>query len=64
MKNVLIQMRNKEIVRMIDKHFMTKTAVAKWFRISKQRVDQIYKEEKADVSNIRTAGDGKDNRTT
>jgi len=64
MKNVLIQMRNKEIVNMIDNKFMTKTAVAKWFGVSKQRVAQIYQEEKADVSNIRTAGDGENNSPT
>lgn len=35
--------RNKEIVRMIDEQKMTLTAVAKWFNISKQRVQQIYR---------------------
>ena len=50
MKNVLIQMRNKEIVNMIDNKFMTKTLWLRWFGISKQRVAQIYQEEKADVS--------------
>jgi hypothetical protein len=31
-----------EIVHMIDNELMTMTAVAKWFGISKQRVQQIY----------------------
>jgi hypothetical protein len=39
--------RNAEIVMMIDEQFMTMTAVAKWFGISKQRVQQIYIKEKA-----------------
>lgn len=38
--------RNTEIVRLIDKELKTKTAVAKMFGISKQRVQQIYKREK------------------
>ena len=38
--------RNAEIVMMIDERFMTMTAVAKWFGISKQRVQQIYRKEK------------------
>ena len=54
-------MRNAEIVRMIDEHRMTKTAVAKWFNISKQRVWQIYSREKKIVQDIRTTGNGKDN---
>jgi DNA-directed RNA polymerase sigma subunit (sigma70/sigma32) len=32
---------------MIDERFMTMTAVAKWFGISKQRVQQIYRKEKS-----------------
>ena len=49
-KNALKAMRNAEIIRMIDEHRMTMTAVAKWFGISKQRVQQICKKEKsADV---------------
>tara|TARA_R110002096_G_scaffold117241_2_gene254188 strand:+ start:604 stop:777 length:174 start_codon:yes stop_codon:yes gene_type:complete len=54
-------MRNTEIVRMLDEQRMTKTAVAKWFNISKQRVWQIYEREKQDVQDIRTTGDGEDN---
>tara|TARA_R110000751_G_scaffold4693_2_gene22674 strand:- start:1097 stop:1270 length:174 start_codon:yes stop_codon:yes gene_type:complete len=54
-------MRNTEIVRMLDEQRMTKTAVAKWFNISKQRVYQIYKREKESVQDIRTTGDGEDN---
>ena len=55
------KMRNTEIVRMLDEQRMTKTAVAKWFNISKQRVYQIYKREKESVQDIRTTGDGEDN---
>ena len=51
------QERNQEIVRLIDKQRMTKTAVAKRYNVSKQRVQQIYKREKArDVEDIRPAG--------
>jgi|TARA_R110002049_G_scaffold204654_3_gene375176 predicted DNA-binding protein (UPF0251 family) len=39
--------RNAEIIRLIDDERMTMTAVAKWFRISKQRVQQIYKKAKS-----------------
>jgi len=46
-KNVLKAMRNAEMIRMIDKERMTMTAVAKWFGISKQRVQQIYKTAKS-----------------
>jgi len=53
-------MRDTEIVRMLDENHMTKTAVAKWFNISKQRVWQIYEREKQDVQDIRTTGDGED----
>ncbi len=60
-QNVFKKMRNAEIVRMIDEHRMTKTAVAKWFNISKQRVWQIYSREKKIVQDIRTTGNGKDN---
>ncbi|MEL0015281.1 MAG: hypothetical protein VW715_08700 [Rhodospirillales bacterium] len=57
--------RNKEIVRLIDEQKVTKTAIGKWFKISKQRVQQIYQEEKArNVQNIRTSGDGKDNNAS
>ena len=47
MSNVLKADRNAEIVRLIDEQRVTMTAVAKWFGISKQRVQQIYKREKA-----------------
>jgi len=60
-QSVLKKMRNAEIVRMIDEHHMTKTAVAKWFNISKQRVWQIYSQEKLNVPDIRPAGDREDN---
>ena len=60
-QNVFKKMRNAEIVRMIDEHRITKTAVAKWFNISKQRVWQIYSREKKIVQDIRTTGNGKDN---
>lgn len=59
--SVFKKMRNQEIVRMIDKQRMTKTAVARWFGLSKQRVSQIYLREKQNVSDIRTTGDGQDN---
>ena len=49
---------------MIDDQHMTKTAVAKWFNISKQRVWQIYEREKQDVQNIRTTGNGKDDASS
>ena len=60
-QHVFKKLRNSEIVRMIDEQHMTKTAVAKWFNISKQRVWQIYSREKNDVQDIRTTGDGEDN---
>ena len=60
-QHVFKKLRNVEIVRMIDEQHMTKTAVAKWFNISKQRVQQIYKREKESVQDIRTTGDGEDN---
>ena len=60
-QHVFKKMRNAEIVRMIDKQHMTKTAVAKWFNISKQRVWQIYEREKKIVQDIRTTGNGEDN---
>tara|TARA_R100000935_G_scaffold38511_1_gene59735 strand:+ start:76 stop:228 length:153 start_codon:yes stop_codon:yes gene_type:complete len=47
MPNVIKADRNAEIVRLIDEQRVTMTAVAKWFGISKQRVQQIYKREKA-----------------
>ena len=57
--------RNKDIVWMIDENRMTKTAVAKRYNISKQRVQQIYKREKArNVEDIRTAGDRENNDAT
>ena len=50
--------RNAEIIQMIDNDLMTMTAVAKYFGISKQRVQQIYSREKGkDVQNIWTTGD-------
>ena len=61
---VLKKLRNVEIVRMIDEQHMTKTAVAKWFKISKQRVWQIYEREKENVQDIRPTGNGKDNQTS
>ena len=63
-QHVFKKMRNSEIVRMIDEQHMTKTAVAKWFNISKQRVWQIYEREKENVQDIRTTGDGEDNQTS
>ena len=49
--------RNQEIVRLIDQQRMTKTAVAKRYNVSKQRVQQIYKREKErHAEDIRTAG--------
>jgi predicted cupin superfamily sugar epimerase len=60
-QSVFKKMRNAEIVRMIDEQHMTKTAVAKWFNISKQRVWQIYSREKLNVQDIRPAGDREDN---
>jgi predicted DNA-binding protein (UPF0251 family) len=61
---VLKKLRNVEIVRMIDEQHMTKTAVAKWFNISKQRVWQIYEREKENVQDIRPTGNGEDNQTS
>ena len=60
-QHVFKKLRNSEIVRMIDEQHMTKTAVAKWFNISKQCVWQIYSREKLNVQNFRTTGDGEDN---
>lgn len=57
--------RNQEIVRLIDQQRMTKTAVAKRYNVSKQRVQQIYKREKArNVEDIRTTGDRENNDAT
>ena len=56
------QERNAEIVRLIDEDKVTKTAVAKWYGISKQRVQQIYKRAK-DVQDNRTSGDGENDNT-
>ena len=54
--------RNLEIVCMIDNRRMTMTAIAFIFDISKQRVQQIYRSEKArNVQNIRPTGDGQNN---
>lgn len=58
--NVFKEMRNKEIIRMIDEEYMTLTAVGEFFNISKQRVNQIYNRGKRDVSDIRTTRNGKD----
>ena len=44
--SVFNHMRNKEIVRLVDEQHVTMTAIAKWFGISKQRVQQVYKKEK------------------
>ena len=63
-QHVFKKLRNVEIVRMIDEQHMTKTAVAKWFNISKQRVWQIYEREKENVQDIRPTGNGKDNQTS
>ena len=52
--------RNKEIVRLIDEQRMTKTAVAKRFGVSKQRIQQIYQRE-INATDIRTPGDGENN---
>jgi len=43
---------------------MTKTAVAKLFEISKQRVWQIYRKDRTSVQNIRPTGNGEDDTTT
>ena len=40
------KMRDADIVDMIDRQRMTMTAVAKFWGISKQRVQQIYSREK------------------
>lgn len=57
--------RNQEIVRLIDQQRMTKTAVAKRYNVSKQRVQQIYKREKLrNVEDIRTAGDRENHDAT
>jgi predicted DNA-binding protein (UPF0251 family) len=59
--NVLKKLRNADIVRLIDEQHVTKTAAAKWYGITKQRVYQIYKQEKQRVQDIRTTGDGENN---
>ena len=57
--------RNKEIVRLIDEQKVTKTAIGKWYNISKQRVQQIYQKEKAkNVEDIRPSGNGKDDNSS
>jgi len=40
------QKRDEDIVDMVDRQRMTMTAVAKFWGISKQRVQQIYSREK------------------
>ena len=57
--------RNKEIVRLIDEQKVTKTAIGKWYNISKQRVQQIYQKEKSkNVEDIRPSGNGKDDNSS
>ena len=57
--------RNKDIVWMIDENRMTKTAVAKRYNISKQRVQQIYKREKEkNVQDIRSTGNGQNDNAS
>ena len=57
--------RNQEIVRLIDQQRMTKTAVAKRYNISKQRVQQIYKREKEkNVQDIRSTGNGQNDNAS
>jgi len=56
--------RNLEIVRLIEEQLMTKTAVAKLFEISKQRVWQIYRKDRTSVQNIRPTGNGEDDTTS
>ena len=56
--------RNAQIVRMIDDQKLTMTAVGKYFNISKQRVQQIYRKAKQDVQDIRTPGHGQDNNAS
>ncbi len=51
-KSVLKKMRNAEIVRLVDEQRVTKTAVGKWFGLTKQRVYQIYKEEKEKIKDV------------
>lgn len=62
MNNTAKSDRNSEIVRLIDEQRMTKTAVAKRFGISKQRIQQIYQRE-TNATDIRTTGDGENNDT-
>ena len=63
MNNVAKSDRNREIVRLIDEQRMTKTAVAKRFGISKQRIQQIYQRE-TNATDIWTAGDRENNDAT
>ena len=57
--------RNKDIVWMIDENRMTKTAVAKRYNISKQRVQQIYNREKEKyVQDIRSTGNGQNDNAS
>jgi predicted DNA-binding protein (UPF0251 family) len=60
----LKKLRNAEIVRLIDEQRVTKTAAANWYGITKQRVSQIYKQEKKRVQDIRTSGDGENNESS
>ena len=52
MRDPIFKKRGKLIVYLIDKELMTMTAVAKIFRISKQRVQQIYLQEKEGSENV------------
>lgn len=56
--------RNSEIVRLIDEQLMTKTAVAKLYKISKQRVWQIYRKDRDSVQNLRPARNWEDDTTS
>ena len=60
----LKEQRNAQIVRMIDDQKLTMTAVGKYFNISKQRVQQIYRKAKQNVQDIRTPGNGQDNNAS
>lgn len=51
-RSVLKRIRNAEIVRLIDEDRVTQTAVGRWFELSKQRVHQIYKREKAKQTDV------------
>ncbi len=49
----LRNIRDLEIVKMVDNDRMTMTAVGKYWGISKQRVLQIYKREKQNAKIIK-----------